>query len=41
MSFGHAPKRLDLKTKVNFKIYDVTIWLTNNYNTHVAHYLAK
>ena len=26
-------KRLDSKYKVNFKIYDVTTWLTNNYNT--------
>ena len=28
--FGHVKKRLDQKDKVNFKIYDVTTWLTNN-----------
>ena len=26
---------------VNFKIYDVTEWTTNNYNTHNAQYLKK
>ena len=30
-------KRFDYKDKVNFKIYDVTTWLINNYNTHIAH----
>ena len=34
-------KRLDQKDKVNFKIFDVTTWLTNNYNTHIAQYLTK
>ena len=34
--FGHAAKRLDKKNKVNFKFYDVTAWLTNNCNTHIA-----
>ena len=34
-------KRLDWKDKVNFKIHDVTNWLTNIYNTHIAQYLAK
>ena len=30
--FGHVKKKwLDSKEKVNFKIYDVTVWLTNNY----------
>ena len=38
---GHVPKRLDKKDKVNFKFYDVTEWLTNNYNTHIAQYLEK
>ena len=28
-------KRLDWKEKVNSKIYDVTGWLTKNYNTHI------
>ena len=31
-------KRLDQKDKVNFKFYDVTTWLSNNYNTHFAQY---
>ena len=26
--------------KVNFKIYEVTAWLTNNRNAHIAKYLA-
>ena len=34
-------KRLHYKDKVNFKIYDVTTWLTNKYNTHIAQYLMK
>ena len=38
--FGHAERQLDKKAKVNFKIYDVTVW-TNNYNTHIAQYLKK
>ena len=33
-------KRLDYKDKVNFKIYDVTAWLTNNCNTHTGQYLT-
>ena len=32
--FGHVYE----KDKVNFEIYDVTAWLTNNYNTHIAQY---
>ena len=39
--FGHVAKRLDKKDKVNFKFYDVTAWLTNNCNTHIAEYLKK
>ena len=34
-------KRLDGKDKVNFKSYDVTTWVTNNCNTHIAKYLKK
>ena len=33
VNFGHVEKRLDSKD-VNFKIYDVTAWLTNNYKTY-------
>ena len=39
--FGHGEKRLYQKDKVNFKIYDVTAWLTNNYNTHIAQYITN
>ena len=40
--FGLVGKWLDKKTKVNFKIYDVTnYWEINNCNTHIAQYLKK
>ena len=39
--FTHAEKMAWLKEKVNFKIYDVTTWLTNNYNTYIAQYLKN
>ena len=39
--FAHVGKRLDKKAKVNFKIYDVTDWIKNNYNTHIVQYLTK
>ena len=29
--FGYIEKRLDKKAIINFKIYDVTDWTTNNY----------
>ena len=38
--FSHAEKMTWLE-RFNFKIYDVTAWLTNNYNTHIAQYLKK
>ena len=34
-------KRLNQKGKVNLKIYDVTTWLTNNFNTHITQHLKK
>ena len=34
--FGHVAKQFDQKDKVNFKIYDVKAWLTNNSNAHIA-----
>ena len=37
--FGYVEKRLDKKTMVNYKIYDVTDWSTNNCNIEVAQYL--
>ena len=39
--FGHVSKRLDIKDKVNFKLYDVTARLKNNRNTHISQYLEK
>ena len=39
--FDHVEKRLDSKNKINFKIYDVTAWLTNNCNTHIYQYLKS
>ena len=32
--FGHVKKPGLIKDKINFKIYDVTNCLINNYNTH-------
>ena len=34
--FGHVVKLLDYKDKANFKIHDVTTWLTNNCKAHIA-----
>ena len=39
LNFGNVEKRLDKKAKVNFKIYDITDWTTNNCNTHIAQLL--
>ena len=39
--FDHVGKQLDKKTKVDFKIYDVTDWETKNYNTHIAQILKN
>ena len=39
--FGYVEKRLDKKAKVNLKIYDVKIWTTNNYSTHIVQYFKK
>ena len=39
--FGHVGKQVDKKPRINFKIYDVTDWQINNYNTHIAQYLKK
>ena len=38
---GHVEKSLDLKDGVNFKIYDVTTWLTKHGDTHIGQYLKK
>ena len=34
-------KRLDKKDKINFKIYDVTTWVTNIGNTQITRYLTR
>ena len=41
--FGRVGKTAYKKDKVlkNLKTHDVTNWLTNNSNTHVAQYLTK
>ena len=39
--FGHIGKGFDKKAKVSFKIYDVTSWIKNRYNTHNFQYLMK
>ena len=39
--FGYVEKRFDKKAMVNCKIYDVTDWTTNNYNTHIIQYRKK
>ena len=35
--FDYVEKRVDDKAMVNFKLYDVTAWTTNNYNTHTQY----
>ena len=41
-SVGSAKQEINLvSAKVNFKMYDVTAWLKNNCNTHIAQYLEK
>ena len=39
--FVHVEKGLDSKYDIDFKIYDVTTWETNKWNTHIAQYLKK
>ena len=39
--FAYVGKRLDKKVMVNFKIYDVTDWITDNYNAHIIQYLKN
>ena len=41
LTFWFVEKRLNLKDKVNFKIYDAITWLTNNCNTHIDQYFKK
>ena len=39
--FGDVEKRLDKKGQVILRIYDVTDWTINNYNTYIIQYLEK
>ena len=39
--FGYVEKRLVKKAMGNSKVYDVTDWRTNNYNTHIRQNLKK
>ena len=39
--FWSCRKTLDLKFEVNFKVYDVTDWITQSCITHIAYYLKK
>ena len=39
--FGHVEEKAWLKIQGCFKSHDVTTWLTNNYNTHIAQYRRK
>ena len=39
--FGYVEKWLDKKTRVNFKIYDVTDWTTNSHNRPLLFFLRK
>ena len=41
VTFWPCKKRLELKDKVNFKIYAITAWLTNSYITHIVQYLTN
>ena len=34
-------QRLNEKDKVNFKSYNMSSWITNNYNTHIATHIKK
>ena len=34
--FGYVEKKVDKKAMVIFKIYDITHWTTNIYNTYFA-----
>ena len=39
--FGRVKKQFGKKLKVNFQVYDVINWETNNCNTHITQYLKK
>ena len=39
--FGYVENQFDKTVTVNFEIYDVTDWETENYNTYIVKYLKK
>ena len=39
--FGFAEQQVDLKDKVNFKIYGLTTWEPSIDNAHIGQYLKK
>ena len=39
--FGYLEKRLDKEALINFKIYDVSDWTKNNYNTNITQHLKE
>ena len=39
--FGYVEKRFNEKVKANFKIYEVTDWTKNNYDTYASRYYKK
>ena len=39
--FRYIEKRVDKKPKINFKIYDITGWTTNNFDTYIVQYIKK
>ena len=39
--FCYVVKQLDMEAKYNFKIYGVTDWTTNNYNSFIVQHLKK
>ena len=39
--FGYVDKQLDKTAMVNFTIYDITDWATNNNNTLITQYPKK
>ena len=39
--FGYVEKRLGKEVKVNFKIFDVTDWTTNNDNADIVQCFRK
>ena len=41
LHFGQAGERLGRKAKVNFKIFNVTNWISYICNEHIARYLEN